>query len=198
MTKKEVNPDRSLLIGKDNSLLEIVNTESDSINESLNIIDALKKKHNIDLKQISELLKHRERYVAIPVGLFRSKLGPLEAVVRYLRDVLEYNFAQTARLLSRDETTIWTSYHNSLKKSKKVVVDLEMSDIDFKGMKVKKEDLVIPLNIFAERRLSILESLCVYLKESFKLSYRNMGVLLERNERTVWTVVSRAGKKLKE
>lgn len=186
----------TLLIDKDDYLLSLLNRESDSLNESLSIIKDISKKHNIDFNQVTELLKNRTRYVCIPVGLFRSKLGPLEAVVRYLKDVLEYNFSQIARLLSRDETTIWTTYKNASKG--KVVVDLEMSDIDFKELRVKREELIVPASIFAERKLSVLESLCMYLIETFHFNYHTIGLILERDERTIWTCVSRARKKLNE
>ena len=99
-------------------------------------------------------------------------------------------------MLSRDETTIWTSYSNSMKKSDKVIVDLDMKDISFEDLKVKKGELIVPLSLFSERRLSILETLCMYLRENFLLSYHNIGLLLERNDRTIWTVVNRATKKL--
>ncbi len=196
MTKKSENGGRSLLINKDEDIISLFNTDSGMINESLDIVKTLSKKYNISIRQIAELLKNRDKYISIPVGLFRSKLGPLEALVRYLKDVLEYTFAQIGRLLSRDETTIWTTYHNSMKKSDKVIVDLEMKEVDFDSLKVKQEELIVPLSIFAERKLSVLESLCLYLQENFKMNYKGMGVLLDRNERTVWTVVSRARKKL--
>lgn len=185
-----------MLVGSDDYILNLLNHESKNINESLSIIEGISKKHNVDLNQIADLLKNKEKYVSVPVGLFRSKLGPLEALVRYLKDVLEYPFCETAKMLSRDETTIWTSYSNSMKKSDKVIVDLDMKDISFEDLKVKKGELIVPLSLFSERRLSILETLCMYLRENFLLSYHNIGLLLERNDRTIWTVVNRATKKL--
>jgi hypothetical protein len=194
---KEVERADSNSFKRDGTLLELVNKESDSVNESLSIIKSISQKHNIDIRQLGELLKNRERYICIPVGLFRSKLGPLETVVRYLKDILGYNFAQISRLLFRDETTIWTSYKNSVKKNE-VIVDLELADIDMKKLKLKKEDLIVPLSVFSERKLSVLEALCLYLRETFGLSYHVIGEIVERNERTIWTVVNRAGKKLDE
>ncbi|MBD3164141.1 hypothetical protein GF323_03000 [Candidatus Woesearchaeota archaeon] len=176
--------------------LSLVNNEAKTISESLYIIDKLSRKHNINIEQIAELAANRENYISIPAGLFRSRLGPLEALVRYLKDVLELNFSKIAELLSRDETTIWTTYHNSRKKSDKIIVDIELDDINFRKLKVRKSGLIIPLEIFSERKLSILEALCMYLKENFNLSYHNIGLLVNRNERTVWTAVSRGRRKL--
>ena len=162
------------------------------INESLEIIAQIAKKHKLDIKQVITLMENKDRYIYLPIGIFRSKLGPLEAVVRYMKDNLHYNFSQIAKFLSRDETTVWTSYNNSLQKGK-IILDLELKDIK----NIKKSDLIVPLSIFSERSISILEALCLYLKQNFKLNYREIGMLLERNERTIWTVVSRASKKLK-
>lgn len=196
MSKKSEKSNQTLFPDRDEYLLTLLNKEADSVNDSLSIIEEISKKHNIDFDQIAELLSNRERYISIPVGLFRSKLGPLETLVRYLKDVLDYSYSQIGKLLSRDETTIWTSYQNSLKKGK-IVVDLEIKDIDFKSLKIKKQELIIPLSVFSERKLSVLESLCLYLYENFELSYHLIGILLDRDERTVWTVINRARKKLK-
>ena len=132
----------------------------------------------------------------MPIGLFRSNSGPLEALVRYLKDALEYSFVQIGKLLSRDETTIWTTYHNSVKKGK-MLLDLEMNDVDYGLLRIKKEEMIVPLSVFSERKLSVLESLCLYLRENFSLSYHDIGLILDRDERTVWTVVNRAGNKIK-
>ena len=196
MTENSEKEDKSLFLDRDNYLLSLLNKESGSITESLGIIEKISKKHKLSFNQIAELIENKEKYVSLPVGLFRSSLSPLEAVVRYLRDISEYSFSKISKMLSRDETTVWTTYNNSKHKSEKVILDLEMNDIDFKKIKVKKEDLFVPLSIFSQRGLSILESLCVYLRETFGLNYHNIGMLLGKDERTVWTVVNRAKRKL--
>jgi len=179
-----------MVLDKDSSLLALVNTESQTLNESLNLINTISKKHNINFQEISELLLNKEKYISIPVNIFRSSLGPLEVIVQYLKDI-GYNFSRIAKLLSRDETTIWTTYHNAIKKGKE-----DIKEIDLKKLKLRKEELFVPLSIFSLRRLSVLEALCVYLRENFNLSYHDIGILLDRNERTIWTVVNRAKKKL--
>lgn len=62
----------------------------------------------------------QERYVNIPTFIFRDRtLAALEATVVYLRDTLGYNYAQIARLLNRDDRTIWTTYQRAKKKLEK-------------------------------------------------------------------------------
>lgn len=58
--------------------------------------------------------------------------------------------------------------------------------------------ILIPSTIFCDRSLSFLESLVEYLKEQFKLSYHEISVLTNRDERNIWTLYNRAAKKRNE
>lgn len=54
----------------------------------------------------------------------------------------------------------------------------------------------IPTHIFrSSDSLAVLESIVLYLKDERGLSYHEIGVLLNRDERNIWTVYSRAKKK---
>ncbi len=69
-----------------------------------------------------------------------------------------------------------------------------------KRKKKKEEDLVIstiniPTSIFRDRSLSVLEAVVEYLKEHHNLNYHQIARLLNRDERTIWTVYNRAKKK---
>jgi len=56
--------------------------------------------------------------------------------------------------------------------------------------------LKIPTSIFKNRTLSVLEAMVVYLKDKRGLNYAQIGRLLNRNDRTVWTCYKRALQKL--
>ena len=58
-----------------------------------------------------------------------------------------------------------------------------------------ENNINIPIYIFQDRTLSVLEIMVEYLKEKLKLNYHEMGVLLNRDERTIWTCYNRAKKK---
>jgi hypothetical protein len=53
----------------------------------------------------------------------------------------------------------------------------------------------VPINIFKDRKLSILERLSSYVKDNYELSYHQIALALGKNDRTIWTVVNRAKKK---
>ncbi|RME16944.1 MAG: hypothetical protein D6797_03520 [Bdellovibrio sp.] len=55
--------------------------------------------------------------------------------------------------------------------------------------------MLIPSFILEDRTLSVLEALVEFLKEKKGLNYHEIGVLLNRDERNIWTVYHRARKK---
>ena len=50
---------------------------------------------------------------------------------------------------------------------------------------------VLPVDVVAKRRYSVLENIVLYLKEK-DLTLHRIAVLLHRDDRTVWTVMNRA------
>ena len=107
----------------------------------------------------------------------------LEAVSEYLKDSKELSYHEIAVILNRDDRTIWTCYNRAKKKNPGHVVKLAES----------KEH--IPSTIFLDREVSVLEAIVEYLKDKKKMSYHDMAVLLNRDDRTVWTCYNRAKKK---
>jgi hypothetical protein len=61
-----------------------------------------------------------------------------------------------------------------------------------------KPDIVIPTTIFCDRSLSFLEALVEYLKRQLNLSYHEIAMLTNRDERNIWTLYHRAEKKRTE
>ena len=62
--------------------------------------------------------------------------------------------------------------------------------------KIKKDRVIlIPLSVFLDRSVSVLEAVSEYLKDSKKFSYHEIAVLLNRDDRTIWTCYNRAKKK---
>ena len=61
--------------------------------------------------------------------------------------------------------------------------------------KKKDKELLIPSTIFLDRSLSVLEAISEYLKEEKGLSYHEIAVFLNRDDRTIWTCYNRAKKK---
>jgi len=85
-------------------------------------------------------------------------------------------------LLNRNDRTIWATYNISLRKRKERLV-------------VRESKFFIPVSIFKDRKFSVLEVLVGYLKDKFNLRYREIAILLRRDERNMWTVYNRYKKK---
>lgn len=123
------------------------------------------------------------RHTIIPISVFSDKsLSALEAIVKYLRENENLRNADVAQILGRNPASVWITYRNAAKKLNKRI-------------QVSDSELFIPTYIIASGRLSVLESISMHLHETYHLSYRKIGELLQRDERTIWTVCSRARKK---
>lgn len=128
------------------------------------------------------LIRVIEKGDIIPLAVFNKKLGPLETVVKYLKEEQGYDFKKISEVLNRSQKTVWQAYSFSKKK--------------FKGrLNVEFSDYDIEVSILSDRKFSILESVAMFLRDEKNLSFHKIALLLSRDDRTVWTVYSRAKKK---
>lgn len=66
---------------------------------------------------------------------------------------------------------------------------MKSKEIMDKGM------ITVPAYLFRDRSVAVLEALVEYLKDVKGLSYHEIAILLNRDDRTIWTVYSRVKKK---
>lgn len=124
--------------------------------------------------------------VKVPISAFQNEqLGSLETIVKYLRENLLLSFKQIALLTNRNEIALAVTYRNAKKKLESKFVITEISPYS------------IPVSILMDRNISVLENVVSYLKDAFGLTYHKIAVLLNRDDRTIWTVYQRARKKKK-
>ena len=135
--------------------------------EKIKIINFLKK--DID-----------EGIYSVPVAIFDNNfLSSLESIVKYLKEELKLGNKEIAKILNRSDKTIWATYQKSRIKMGSPLI-------------LKHSDIFIPLNIFQKRKLSVLETIVVYLKNNYRFSYKDIAVIINRNYRTVATVYRRS------
>lgn len=135
-----------------------------------------------ELPSVSYLTIRYENELYLPVSIFRGNMAPLQAVVKYLKENKSLQNRRIAHLLGRDVRTIWSTY--AAVKCRKPLVLIG-------------SDLTIPLSAFKNSRLSILESLVSFLKES-NLTYADIARIIGRDQRTVWTVHARFKNKIEK
>ena len=117
----------------------------------------------------------------VPVSIFNQGLSGLEALSFYLKEHEGLRFCSIASILKRDDRTIWDSYTEGKKKAS--------------SFSPSKDSLFIPLFIFQDRTLGVLEALSKHLKEQHFLKLSQIAALLGKNDRTIWTAYHRAKKK---
>ncbi len=116
---------------------------------------------------------------AIPLSVFdNDHLSSLEVVVKYLHEDLEYRFVRIAKLLNRSAKTIWATYANTLRKMPQ-------------RFEPRKSVFFLPLSLFHDRSYSPLEVVVRYLKDDCRQTYHQIAVLLNRDDRTIWTTYHR-------
>jgi len=148
-------------------------------------LDEIKEKYNLSSNEILSLIEKKpvSKDILIPVSIFENNLlSALENICKYLKEELNLNNSKIASLLNRDIRTIWSTYNNACKKRKENLV-------------VKESKFFIPVSIFKNRKLSVLEAIVSHLKETFRLRYKDIATLLNRNERNIWTIYNNYKKK---
>ena len=124
----------------------------------------------------------RRREIRIPVSIFKNReLSSLELIVKFLKQEAKLTNSQIATLLGRSQQVCWTTYDNACKKSP-AALEIEFCDHD------------VPVGVLRDPALSILEAIVSYLY-SKGMTYREIAVMLNRDDRTIWTVHHRALKK---
>ena len=166
--------------------------EKQNLNEK-RLLDTLEylKKQGLTPREIAELVNKllkvkAEEEVSVPISVFKNeKLSSLETIVKYLRENLLLTFRQIAELTNRNQIALAVTYRNARKKLEAKFVIQEISPYH------------IPVSILKDRNISVLENIAAYLKDTFGLTYHKIAVLLNRDDRTIWTVYQRAKKKKK-
>ncbi len=164
---------RKIVLEKED-LLELF---GDKLEELLEIV-----KENKLKKELKENQDYSKFSIEIPLGIFKENIGAAETLCKYLKENKGMRFAEIARTLNRDRRTIGLNYKNSTRVKEKI--------------EIENGEIFAPVEIFADRRLSILESAVYYLKVE---GYKNVEIskMLGKDQRNVWTLYSRAMKKLK-
>lgn len=142
-----------------------------------------KNKHNLNDYELIDLIldQKTETKDAIPTDCFNKKLGSLETITKYLKENKNMTTKKIAEMTGRTTSTIINTYKKAKQKQPEQLTP--------------KSDILIPIKIISNKKLSVLENIAVYLKEERKLKLRQIGKLLQRSEKTIWTVYNRAKKR---
>jgi hypothetical protein len=120
----------------------------------------------------------------LPLTIFENQdLSALETICKYLKEEKGCRYSEIAGMLNRDQRTIWATYNNSLRKSQD-------------KLSITESTYQLPITIFQDRKLSVLESIVYYLKGNYHLRYAEIAKLIQRDERNIGAIYHKAERKL--
>ncbi|MFC1685912.1 NosD domain-containing protein [Nanoarchaeota archaeon] len=153
--------------------------------QMLKELELLKSRYGADSHELMSLMQQEDvGEINVPISLFNVKvMGPAESLVKHLKENEGLKSSEIAELMNRDDRTIWSTYKNAVSKKEKIVI--------------KKKDVFVPLNIFSNRKLSILESLVKYLIDG-GMGNLEIANLIGKDQRNIGTLKVRLKKKLKK
>jgi len=168
----------SALIPLFNKLKETYSLDDKELTSVL--LNEIGRRYRVSKKSIRRLIKSE---IFVPLSIFSADIGVLEVVVKYLHENERLTFSEIAEALSRDPRTIWTAYKTACEKRKGL-------------LKVPREDKFVLIRELTRENLTVLESLVLYLRNS-GMRFCEIGDLICRDQRNIWSVYSRANKKMK-
>ena len=127
--------------------------------------------------------------ILIPTTIFVDRtLKILESVVEYLKESKSLSYHEIAALLNRNDRTIWTAYSRAKKKRQPHV----HAALPEQGM---PDPVFFPSSILSDRSVKVFERIVEFLRTDKSFTNHQIAVLLNRDDRTVWTIYSRVKKK---
>lgn len=193
--RKSKDSDSSIVPKPVNSLSDSASalSEEHHFSQIENSLQALAGK-GLSLDVVMQLLREREsvkKVISIPTYLLSNrKLGVLEVVVKYLKEEKGLSYHAIAKILARDDRTVWGTYHKASVKVKERFSAIKTSA-------TRQVSISIPVEIFCDRMLGPLESVVAHLKGKQGLSFHQIAQMLNRDDRTIWTVYNQIQKKSK-
>lgn len=152
-------------------------------NVFLSFLRFMKEKHNMSLQELISLYNESTSRDNVPVVVFSFPISPAEALCKYLKENIGLNFHEIGELINRDERGVWGSYHRAVKKM--------AAKFSFSS-----DALCVPVSLFHNRSLSILEHVVHYLSFELKMKNKDIAKLLNKKQAVVHTTLQRAlGKK---
>ncbi|MBD3209170.1 hypothetical protein GF367_02000 [Candidatus Woesearchaeota archaeon] len=132
----------------------------------------LQSRHGYTRNKLLDLLNEEK---TVPATIFSTNLSPLRSLVTYLHDQQGQEFQAIAASIKRSYRSVWGAYHEQ-------------------GLQATPTAYVIPLSIFDHKK-SVLEAVVSHLRKHYQLRFTQIGKLLHKDPRTIWTVWQRAQKK---
>jgi hypothetical protein len=151
----------------------------ESLDMLKSVMQVMKDKYNLSLNdavQVYQGISSQDTSL-IPLSIFSTPLSPSESICKYLKECCNLTYHEIAEKINRDDRSVWTSYQRALKKYKEpFVVDRE---------------ILLPIEIFNNRKFSMLEAIVRHLKSTYNFTAYKIAKLLNKNPSAMATVYKR-------
>lgn len=171
--RQDVKPDSNSSVSSDSQ---------DSRELLKSIIGFMRQNQQLELSELLSIYSETSPEQSVPVSIFSGKLSPSEALCLFLKQDRGLSFHDIAVLLNRDDRSVWTSCARAKKKSKKQFTE-------------KDDDILLPISMFTDRSLSIMEHVVDLLTHQHKMTNSQIAKMLNRNPSAIATVANRAESK---
>lgn len=149
----------------------------------MSILQEVSLRSGLSVQEIKIVLKKKEMSsynIRIPVCIINHPtLGPLEAIVKYLKEEKGLRFSQIAILTGRDQRAIGVTYHAAILKEKGKLV-------------VTTQQPTFPVQLLQNKELSVLEHIVTYILNEYCMRLCDIAKLTGKDDRTIWTIRKRA------
>ena len=146
------------------------------------LLQQLQKNNNLQLPELIQLFQEAKQEQLIPLSIFSSTLYPAEALCKYLHEQEHLSYHEIAVVLKRNERSVWASCQRARKKLRSAFI-------------VNDENYLLPLSLFQNPFLTLLESVVLYLHTTYNLTNPQIAKLLHKSPNSMAVLLKRAREK---
>ncbi len=146
------------------------------------LLQQLQKNNGLQLPELIQIFQEAKQEQLIPLSIFSSRLYPAEALCKYLHEQEHFSYHEIAVMLKRNERSVWASCQRARKKLRSAFI-------------VKDENYLLPLSLFQNPFLTLLESVVLYLHTAYNLTNPQIATLLHKSPNSIAVLSKRAREK---
>ena len=139
------------------------------------LLHHLHETQNLQIGDIIHLFHNSTNKITVPLSLFKGKINATAVLCKYLKEEKNLTYQEIGKRLNRDQRSVWTACRRA------------------KGYtKPTKDKYPIPLTIFSNRKLSVMEHITLFLHHTYKLTNPQIAKYLHKSPNSIAVLHKRA------
>lgn len=152
--------------------MTILQEKSNFISNLSNFLSSDDKDLLIQLDQFIQDYKKTKEITQIPVSHFSGKLAASEVIVKYLKEK-GLSYVEIAKIIKRDQRTVWVTYSKAIKKQKQ-------------SFPVLKDELLVDVTIFSTKKAPLHTLISHLVDRGYSL--KQIASMLNRSYKNIWMI----------